>query len=77
VHDHDPLSFNAHLARDRQRHKRTVVVPSHRLDRRQVPQCGEGSLSVDVAGVEDEVDAVENLEDALGQPIQELGTVRV
>jgi hypothetical protein len=77
MHDHDPLAFNHDLARNRQRSERTVVISLHRLDRRQPPKLGECLLPVDVTRVKDEVDPMEDLQDARGQPIEKLGAVRI
>src|SRR5450756_1133168 len=77
MHHHDSPSLHAYLARHWQPLERTVMIAPHRLDRRQAPQGCESLLAIDVAGMKYEVDAGENLEEAVGQPLEELGTVRV
>ena len=54
-----------------------VVIAAHRFDRRYPPQLGECFFPVYVARVQDQVDSVENLQDARRQPIKKLGAVRI
>jgi hypothetical protein len=54
-----------------------VVVPPHRLDRRNGGQRRDGFRAVHVAGVDDEVDASQHHEEPVRQAIEELGAVGV
>ena len=54
-----------------------VVIAAHRFDLGYPPQLGECFFPVYVARVQDQVDSVENLQDARRQPIEKLGAVRI
>jgi hypothetical protein len=60
-----------------QRRQTAVVVALHRLDRGDPGEVRQGALSVDVPGVQDQVDPGQHLEDPVGQAVHELGTVSV
>jgi hypothetical protein len=53
----------------------TVVIPPHRLDWRDGGQRRDGFRAVDVAGVDEEIDASKHLEQSVRQAIEELRAV--
>src|SRR5260370_4676958 len=77
VHDHDPFSLHGDVTRGGEIHRRSIVVTPHGFDRRQPPERRERVLRIDVAGVEDEVDPREDIEESIRKLVEKLGTVRV
>ena len=77
VDEHYPLASDHDLAGCRKRSEHAVVIAPHGFDRCQAPQVRERFLPIDVARMQDEVDPLESLEDSRGQPVEELGAVRI
>src|SRR5712671_5985096 len=76
VHDRDALVFDLDLSRQR-KVQPLVVVSSHRLDMSDAAQGVERLFPVDVAGVNDQVDALKTFEHASRKLSYELGVVRI
>ena len=76
VHDRDALVFDLDLSRYR-KVQRLVVVSTHRLDMSDAAQGVERLFSVDVAGVNDQIDAPKAFENASRKLSYELGVMRI
>ena len=77
VHNHYPPAFYADLSARRQRCEVSIMVPTDGLDRGDAFELGEGLRCDDVAGVQDEVNATEHLENAIGQAVEKLRAMGV
>jgi hypothetical protein len=77
VYDNDPPAFDSDLPTRGQRREILIVVSAHGIDRGDGLEGGDGLRSVDVTGMNDHVDASEDLEDTIGKPVDEFGAMTV
>ena len=77
MNDDDAPALDGDLPAQGQGGERSIVVAANGLDRRDATQLRDGLGTIDVPGVNDQVHAAQDLEEAFGQMLQELRAVRV
>ena len=77
VHEHDPPAFHGDLSALGQRCQPSIVVAADGIDGGDAFELGDGLRCDDVAGVQDEVDSAQDLEETIRQAVEKLRTVGV